>query len=56
MASSRDEFEAWAKAPPREWDCYRHPQDASQAWPGQYMQYHVQSAWEAWLAARGERQ
>ena len=49
MASKRKEFEKWASAAPREWILKRHPKDAKKSsWPGQYVQYHVQCAWEAW--------
>lgn len=46
---SRREFERWAKEPPREWPLRICPE--SGAWPGQYMPYYVQCAWEAWCEA-----
>lgn len=42
----RDKFEAWISAPPYERETRR--QDQSASWPGQYHDYHVQLAWEAW--------
>lgn len=45
----RKEFEKWAAQPPREWDLKR--QSLSDAWPGQYYDYSVQCAWEAWNAS-----
>ena len=54
--SSRQElFEEWAESLPREWDVTR--QGESSAWPGQYREYAVQCAWEAWceVAERAER-
>ena len=48
----REAFEAWAKAPPREWDVYRYPNnEAKYAWPGAYRDYIVAGAWDAWQAA-----
>ncbi len=46
MTTARDQFEAWASQPPREWSLTR--QAAEAAWPGQYNEYHVQCAWEVW--------
>lgn len=40
-------FEAWAKAEPRDWNL--ELQQDLDAWPGQYTEYHVQCAWEAWI-------
>ena len=48
IMTERDRFEAWAKAPPLEWDT--DIAGPKEAWPGQYKLYHVQSAWEAWQA------
>lgn len=42
----RDEFERWISAPPIEADVARYPE--SGPWPGQYCDYKVQLAWEAW--------
>ena len=56
--NNRERFEAWAKAPPREWNYYRNTNDQKHPWPSQYREYHVQCAWEAWQAAQqdsGER-
>lgn len=49
MSDQRDRFEAWAKAPPREWNT--DIAGPKQAWPGSYWSYPVQCAWEAWQAA-----
>lgn len=49
MSDQRDRFEAWAKAPPREWNI--DIAGPKLAWPGQYKIYHVESAWQAWQAA-----
>ena len=46
----REEFEAWISAPPYERETHRQGQ--SLAWPGQYYDYHVQLAWEAWQESR----
>jgi len=45
----RAAFEAWITAPPYEKSVSRQPRDA--AWPGQYWDYQVQIAWDAWQAA-----
>lgn len=50
MDKQREAFEAWAKAPPREFYLARHPDAA--AWPGNYKDYHVECAWQAWQAAQ----
>ncbi len=49
MDKQREAFEAWAKKPPREFYLARHPDAA--AWPGNYKDYHVECAWQAWQAA-----
>jgi hypothetical protein len=49
MSDIRKRFEAWAKDAPREWEVDIH--NGEGAWPGQYTEYHVQCAWEAWQAA-----
>ena len=46
----RREFEAWISAPPYEMTTKKHSERES--WPGQYIQYEVQLAWEAWQAAQ----
>lgn len=50
MDKQREAFEAWAKKPPREFYLARHPDAA--AWPGNYKDYHVECAWQAWQAAQ----
>jgi hypothetical protein len=52
MTNSRQRFEAWAKDRPREFDL--DIQTDMGAWPGQYDDYNVQCAWEAWQAAEAE--
>lgn len=52
MSDSLSRFEAWAKAPPREFDI--DIQTGAGAWPGQYDNYATQCAWEAWQAAEAE--
>lgn len=47
----REAFEDWASATPREFDLTRY--SAQHPWPKAYRDYHVQCAWEAWLA-RGQ--
>jgi len=45
-------FEAWITAPPFERSIRRNTMDESKTcWPGQYCEYEVQLAWEAWDAA-----
>lgn len=48
MDKQREAFEAWAKKPPREFYLARHPDAA--AWPGNYKDYHVECAWQAYQA------
>ena len=48
---SRSAFEAWISAPPYERSTHRWPDDGTKAWPGQYSDYPVELAWEAWKAA-----
>ena len=43
----REGFERWASSPPIEAPIERLGKDS--AWPGQYGDYEVQLAWEAWL-------
>jgi hypothetical protein len=51
--SERDEFEEWAGALPREFDTGRWSETDDKApWPGSYIFYYAQCAWEAWQAAR----
>lgn len=45
----QEQFEAWAQEAPREWSIEK--QSELGAFPGQYRDYHVQAAWEAWEAA-----
>jgi len=46
----RQQFEAWITEEPFAKNVARHPKDSPEAisWPGQYVQYEVQLAWEAW--------
>ena len=44
----RDEFERWIAAPPIEANVKRYPETG--AWPGNYRDYKVQLALEAWAA------
>ena len=46
---TRKAFEAWIGNPPYERMCDRGSPES--AWPGQYKNYEVQLAWEAWQAA-----
>lgn len=50
--TTREQFETWISAPPYEKDISRQSHDS--AWPGQYVDYSVQLAWEAFDHARGE--
>ena len=52
MSDSRERFEAWAKDAPREWAVDIH--NGEGFWPGQYTEYYVQCAWEAWQAAEAQ--
>lgn len=45
---AREAFEAWVAAPPYEREVDR--QGEADAWPGQYRDYDLQLAWEAWQA------
>lgn len=45
----REDFEAWAKQPPMEWDCERYTEN--EAWPGSYRNYPTHCAWDGYLAA-----
>lgn len=49
--TNRQAFEMWAQEPPREWSVARQAEQG--AWPGQYVIYPVQCAWEAWCAGQG---
>ncbi len=51
--AERARFEEWAISPPREWDIYKYGNGAENSWPGQYLNYFVQCAWEGWQAALG---
>lgn len=46
---SRQLFEQWIASEPYQRNVARHSD--SGAWPAQYIDYHVQLAWEAWLEA-----
>ena len=51
--TEREQFEAWISAPPIEMSFGRFGADAAKnAWPGHYVNYQVQLAWEAWQASR----
>jgi hypothetical protein len=52
MTDSRSRFEAWAKAPPYEFDLDRF--NGIEAWPGSYRNYSTHCAWDAWQAAEAE--
>lgn len=52
MNDSRSRFEAWAKAPPFEFDLDRF--NGIVAWPGAYRNYSTHCAWDAWQAAEAE--
>jgi hypothetical protein len=43
-------FERWISAPPYEHAIRRWDDSPVRAWPGQYTDYRVQLAWEAWCA------
>lgn len=45
----RERFEAWAKEAPRDFDLSKQGERA--AWPGQYNDYRVECAWQAYLSA-----
>jgi hypothetical protein len=47
----REAFEAWITQPPIEASILRYGDDAARMWRGQYKQYSVQLAWDAWRAA-----
>lgn len=52
--SERQRFEAWITAPPYERGegVGRYPDDGeTAAWPGHYVDYQTQLAWEAWQQA-----
>ena len=47
----RAAFEAWVSGAPYERPTERYPAGAEECvWPGQYRDYPVQLAWEAWQA------
>ena len=48
--NQREAFEKWASNPPMEFCLARH--DDTAAWPGNYKDYHVECAWQAWQASR----
>ncbi len=47
-ADERAKFEAWITSPPLEKPVHRNPE--SSGFPGQYWEYEVQLAWDAWQA------
>ena len=49
---SRQAFEAWCSSPPHERPLDRYPEHDPLYWPGQYRDYTVQLAWDAWCAAK----
>lgn len=52
MQQERLRFEEWIASPPIEADITRAPgEEHLSAWPGQYRDYQVQLAWEAWVEA-----
>lgn len=51
--SARSSFEQWISGPPYERSASRYPENEQvSAWPGQYKDYAVQLAWEAWRQAQ----
>ncbi|GKS85835.1 hypothetical protein AVMA1855_16805 [Acidovorax sp. SUPP1855] len=48
--TEREQFEAVFSAGPYEFSMSRWPDHHRYLWPGQYREYHVQAAWEAWQA------
>ena len=50
MDEMRKAFEAWATAAPRGWGARRY-MSSEMPWPGEYQEYRVQCAWEAWQDA-----
>lgn len=52
--TEREQFEAVFSANPYEFSMSRWPDHHRYSWPGQYREYHVQAAWEAWQAARAQ--
>ncbi len=54
LEAGRIKFEKWITAPPYEREVCRKPNNPDvTAWPGNYQDYNVQLAWEAWAAAKG---
>lgn len=54
LEAERIKFEKWITAPPYEREVCRKPNNPDiTAWPGNYHDYNVQLAWEAWAAAKG---
>lgn len=51
----RRRFEEWVEQPPRKRSTDRRP-DNHCCFPGKYVEYDVQLAWEAWLEAKEVRQ
>jgi len=48
-------FEQWISQPPYERVISRWEKDRTRAWPGQYKNYEVQLAWEAWQEAQRQK-
>jgi hypothetical protein len=51
IKEQRNLFEQWISQPPYERSISRWEADRKRAWPGQYKNYDVQLAWEAWQRA-----
>lgn len=51
--AERAAFEAEFSQSPYEWSFNRHPERGS--WPGQYVTYHIETAWQGWLASAKHR-
>lgn len=49
----RAAFEAEFSKPPYEWHLARWGENG--AWPGHYIGYHVETAWQGWLASAQHR-
>ena len=54
---TREEFEAWASEPPRDWPLDRYKSDGIQFKEGEYVSRYVWQAWEAvqWATSRIEK-
>jgi hypothetical protein len=49
ISEIRREFEQWASKPPFEFDLTINGEES--AWPGNYKDFNVDCAWDAWLDA-----